>query len=127
MPTVSVPYQNVTVLYTQSAILECIPSNPTLSIQWVFYPNDGSGQSILITPVRYLFEEQKRNVEIPTASNRIAEANFPYHNITIISADVSIHNGVYVCSIETEPEDTTVISHNITVNVLPGQLHTLKY
>ena len=125
MPTVSVPYQNVTVLYTQSAILECIPSNPTLSIQWVFYPNDGSGQSIPITPVRCLFEEQKRNVEIPTASNRIAEANFPYHNITIISADVSIHNGVYVCSIETEPEDTTIISHNITVNVLPGQLKTL--
>ena len=113
MPTLSVPNQNVTVLYTQSMILECIPSNPALSIQWVFYPNDG-GQGVLIT--QDLSQQQKRGVlQLPGV-----EGTSPYHNITITSADAFIHNGVYECSVDTQPEDTTVIANNITVNVLPG-------
>ena len=119
VPTLSVPNQNFTVLYTQRATLECIPSNPALSIQWVFYPN-GIGEGIPITPNRDLFFEQKRNFEIPVYTDNIVEAIFPYHNITIISADVSIHNGVYVCSIETQPEDDTFIYRSIAVDVLPG-------
>ena len=122
MPTLSVPNQNVTVLFTQSATLECIPSNPALSIQWVFYQN-GGGEGIPITSAgEDIINQPRRNVQLP-----LIEGVFPYHNITITFADVSIHNGVYVCSVDTQPEDTTVISRNITVNVLPGQLHTLQY
>ena len=118
----SVPNQDVTVLYRESMILECIPSNPALPIQWVFYPNDG-GQVILITLDSDSFQPRKRGVlQLPGV-----EGAFPYHNITITFADVSIHNGVYECSVDTQPEDTTVIASNITVNVLPGQLCILQH
>ena len=121
VPTLSIPNQNVTVLSMQSATLECIPSNPALSIQWVFYQN-GIGEGIPITSAgEDISGPRKRNVQLPDV-----EGVFPYHNITIIFAYPSIHNGVYVCSVDTEPEDTTVISRNITVNVLPGQLCTLQ-
>ena len=96
--------------------MECIPSNPDLSIQWIFYPTDGDGLSIFIG------DSQKRNIQGPPLF-----AESPYHNITINNADVSFHNGVYVCSIETQRGDPTVISHNITVNVLPGHLHIRTY
>ena len=121
VPTLSVPNQKVAVLYTQTTTLKCIPSNPALSIQWVFYRN-GGGQGIPVTSDSDLFDQQKSSVQLPDV-----ERVFPYHSITITFADVSIHNGVYVCSVDTEPKDTTVISRNMTVNVLPGQLHTLQH
>ena len=117
VPTLSTSNETVTVLSTQSTVLECVPSNRDLSIQWVLYRTDGS-----ITPItfggRNLFNQIKRNVQILPD----IETTFPYHNITITYADVSVHSGVYICTIEAPREDTTVITRNITVNVLPGQL-----
>ena len=104
--------QNVTVLSSQSTILECVPSNPDLSIQWVL--NQADGSRIPITS--NLFDAVKRNIQQPPN----IETRFPFHNITITSADVSVHSGIYVCSINPPPGDTTVISRNIEVNVLPG-------
>ena len=123
MPTLSVTQQNVTVLSSQRTVLECILSNPDLSLQWVLYQNDGT--RIPITFDERNFEEfKKRNIKIQSDVLNI-ELAFPYHNITITNADVSIHSGVYVCSIDTQREDPTFISRNITVNVLPGQLHNI--
>ena len=115
MPTLSTITQTVTVLSTQNAVLECVPSNRDLSIQWVLYQTDGSRIPITFDD-RDLFDEVKRNVQLLPH----IETRFPHHNITITYADVSVHSGVYVCSIETPRGDTTVIARNISVNVLPG-------
>ena len=133
MPTLSTATPTVTVLSTQSVVLECIPSNRNLSIQWVLYQTDGS--RIPITFDRDLFDQdlfgpsqEKRNLQL--LPDIEIETRFPYHNITITYADVSIHSGVYVCTIDTPRGDPTVISRNITVNVVPGQLihlHPVKY
>lgn len=119
VPTLSTNTQTVTVLSTQSTVLECVPSNPKLSIRWVLYQTDGSRIPITFDG-RDLFGQtlNKRNVQLLPS----IETRFPHHNITITSADVSLHSGLYVCSVETPRGDTTVISRNITVNVLPGQL-----
>jgi len=104
--------QNVTILSSQSTVLECVPSNRDLSIQWVLHQADGSIVDITFDDINV-----KRNVQQPPN----IEIRFPYHNITIISADVSVHSGVYVCSINSPHGDTTVISRSIEVDVLPGE------
>ena len=116
MPTLSTITQTVTVLSTDSAVLECVPSNRDLSIQWVLYQTDGSRIPITFDNRDIFGQTLKRNVQLLP---RI-ETRFPHHNITITYADVSIHSGVYVCSIETPHGDDTVIARNISVNVLPG-------
>ena len=106
--------QNVNVLRTQNTFLECIPSNSNLLIRWVFYRTDG-----FIVPIVGLFgrDIDKRNIQLlPNI-----ETEPPFHRINITNADVSLHSGVYECSIVTPPGDSTFISRNITVNVLPGQ------
>ena len=119
-PNISTSAQPVEILSSQSTVLECIPSNPELSIRWVLYQTDGSRIPITFDDSG-LFDrvpEVKRNVQLLPS----IETRFPHHNITITSADVSLHSGLYVCSIDTPHRDPTVISRNITVDVLPGQL-----
>ena len=104
--------QNVTILSSQSTVLECVPSNRDLSIRWVLHQADGSR-----VPITFDDISVKRNIQLlPNI-----EIRFPYHNITIISADVSVHSGVYVCSINSPHGDTTIISRSIEVDVLPGE------
>ena len=119
VPTLSTSTQTITVLSTQSTVLECVPSNPELSIQWVLYQTDGSRIPITFDDGG-IFDQtlNKRNIQLLPD----IETRFPHHNITLTYADVSVHSGIYVCSINTPRGDTTVISRNITVDVLPGQL-----
>lgn len=117
VPTLSAVSQNVTVLSSQSTVLQCMPSNPNLSLRWELYQNDGT--KIPITSTLGDIVITKRNIQQPPSLDIVT--SFPYHSITIINADVSYHSGVYVCSIETPRGDDTVISRSITVNVLPGK------
>ena len=113
MPTLSGTNQNVAVLSTQSISLECLPSNPNFTVQWILHRTDGSRIPLLFG---IDISEVKRNIQLLLD----IEAKFPYHQITITNAIVSIHSGVYECRIETPRGDNTVISRNITLNVLPG-------
>lgn len=122
MPTLSATNQNVTLLSTQSTVLECLPSNSNLSVRWVLYQTDGSRIPITSagdTEIIFTNDIIAKRTILPSIQD--IETEFPYHNLTITYADVSFHSGVYVCSIVMPPGDTTVISRNITVNVLPGQ------
>ena len=116
VPTLTATNQNFIILSTQRTVLECLPSNRNLSVNWVLYRTDGSRIPII---TRGINEEFKRNVQLLPD----IEIELPFrHRINITNADVSFHSGVYECSIETLRGDTTFISRNITVNVLPGQL-----
>ena len=114
VPTLSGTNQNVAVLSTQSISLECLPSNPNFTVQWILHRTDGSRIPLLFGID--ISNEFKRNIQLLPD----IEANFPYHQITITNAIVFLHSGVYECRIETPRGDNTVISRNITLNVLPG-------
>ena len=112
VPSLIATNDNVTVLSGLSVTLECLPSNPSLVVNW-FFEIDGSLFPLLDGE---LHEELKRNIIFP----RRVISTFPYYQITLDQVEVA-DNGVYQCSIVPPIGDNTIIAQRITVTVLPGQ------
>ncbi|XP_065913056.1 uncharacterized protein [Dysidea avara] len=111
LPSLIATNDNVTVLSGLSVTLECLPSNPSLVVNW-FFEIDGSLFPLLDGE---LHEELKRNIIFP----RRVISTFPYYQITLDQVEVA-DNGVYQCSIVPPIGDNTIIAQRITVTVLPA-------
>lgn len=117
-PTLSqINEESITVLRGGVVILECIPSDETLSVRWIFYSSDGN--IMRISPS--FPDDSDRLSKRQTSYDFDIEIGPPrlYHQLIIYDVPLTA-TGNFSCEIIPPCPDNIVIAQNTSLTVEPG-------
>lgn len=118
-PTLSlITAESIAVLRGNVVTFECIPSNKTFPVRWIFYSSDGT-----ISEISPSIPDDSDISKRQTASDFDVELGPPglYHQLIIYDVPLTA-TGNFSCEIVPPCQDNIVIAQNTSLTVEPGKL-----
>ena len=110
--------ESITVLRGSVVSFECIPSNTTFPVRWIFYRPDGTTSNIFSRIPDDSDRFSKRQTTAPGFAFEIGPPGL-FNQLTVYDVPLTA-TGIFSCEIVPPCPDDIVIAQNTSLNVEPG-------